>query len=67
MKVIGNKINLSKKEIKRLQRSGRLRDGLEIWIDRHNHKLELARTIGNFISASLSFLIFLKIFKIISQ
>jgi hypothetical protein len=55
---------LSKKQMKELARQGKLRDSFEIWVDRHNHKLELVRTIVSFIGAMLSALVFMRIFKI---
>ena len=30
---------LSPKKIRKLRRQGRLRDEFEIWVDRHNHKV----------------------------
>lgn len=41
------------------------RDGLEIWIDKHNHKLELLRTVTSLIGIGLSTIIILKVFTII--
>lgn len=41
------------------------RDRLERIIDKHNHKLEVIRTIGSIIAATTSFLVFLKVFEII--
>jgi len=52
---------LSKKEIKRLEEEGRLRDLVEIWVDRHNHKLELLRTFTSFIAAVCSSIVLLKL------
>jgi hypothetical protein len=57
--------NLGKKEIKRLKKEGRLRDHMEIWVDQHNHKLELLRTITSFIAATCSSIVLLKLFHII--
>lgn len=56
---------LSKKEILRLEREGRLRDYMEIWVDQHNHKLELLRTITSLIAAASSSVVLLKLFHII--
>ena len=53
---------LSKKEIKRLREEGRLRDHMEIWVDQHNHKLELLRTITSLIAAACSSVVLLKLF-----
>jgi len=52
---------LSKKEIKRLEEEGRLRDLVEIWVDRHNHKLELLRTFTSMIAAICSAIVLFKI------
>ena len=52
---------LSKKEIKKLEEDGRLRDLVEIWVDRHNHKLELLRTCTSFIAALCSSAVLLKL------
>lgn len=53
---------LSKKEIKLLEEEGRLRDLVEIWVDRHNHKLELLRTFTSLIAAICSSIVLLKLF-----
>jgi len=37
------------------------RDKFEIWIDKHNHKLELVRTIGNTIAGIAGAIAILKI------
>jgi len=52
---------LSKKEIKRLEKEGRLRDLVEIWVDRHNHKLELLRTFTSLVAAICSTIVLFKI------
>jgi predicted RNA-binding protein len=52
---------LGKKEIKRLEKEGRLRDLVEIWVDRHNHKLELLRTFTSLIAAVCSSIVLLKL------
>jgi len=57
---------LSKKEIKRLEKEGRLRDYMEIWVDRHNHKLELLRTVTSLIAAIASTIVLLKLLHIIT-
>ena len=58
-------IRLSKKQLKKLAAQGRLRDNLEIWVDKHNHKMELLRTITNVVGLLFSLLIFMKVFNII--
>jgi len=56
---------LSQKQIEELKRKGKLRDTIEIWVDKHNHKLELLRTLTSFIAALCSSIVLLKLFKII--
>jgi len=56
---------LSKKERKRLRKLAKLRDPFEIWIDHHNHKLEVIRTLGNLVSATLGICVFLKVFGVL--
>jgi len=41
------------------------KDNYERWIDKHNHKLELVRTIGSIIAAITGLLVFLKVFNFI--
>ena len=57
---------LSKKEIRKLEEEGRLRDYVEIWVDQHNHKLELLRTITSLIAAIASSVVLLKLLHIIN-
>jgi len=57
---------LSRKEIKKLEKEGRLRDYMEIWVDQHNHKLELLRTITSLIAAIASSVVLLKLLHIIN-
>jgi len=56
---------LSKKEIRRLEEEGRLRDLVEIWVDRHNHKLELLRTFTSLVAAIASTVVLLKLLHIL--
>lgn len=56
---------LSKRERKRLKKLAKLRDPFEIWIDHHNHKLEVLRTLGSLIGASTGICVFLKVFGLI--
>ena len=56
-------MKLSKKKIKKLQKAGKLRDSFEIWVDKHNHKLEMVRTITGIIGIILSCIIILKVFN----
>lgn len=55
---------LSLKQLEELKRQGKLRDKVEIWVDRHNHKLELLRTFTSMVAAICSALVFLKVFKV---
>tara|TARA_R110002020_G_scaffold169683_1_gene359001 strand:- start:309 stop:473 length:165 start_codon:yes stop_codon:yes gene_type:complete len=41
------------------------RDLLERMIDKHNHKLEVVRTLGSIVAAVTGFLVFLKVFNFI--
>ena len=41
------------------------KDNYERWIDKHNHKLELVRTVGSIIAAVTGLLVFLKVFDFI--
>jgi len=52
---------LTKKEIRQLEEEGRLRDLVEIWVDRHNHKLELLRTFTSLVAAICSAIVLFKI------
>lgn len=56
---------LSKKEIRKLEEEGRLRDYVEIWVDQHNHKLELLRTVTSLIAAIASTVVLLKLLHIL--
>jgi len=56
---------LSKKERKELEKKNKLRSDLEVFLDFHNHKMELIRTVIQFIGTVLSTLIALKVFHII--
>jgi hypothetical protein len=55
----------SQKRLSKLKKQGKLRDSVELWVDQHNHKLELIRTINGFIGITLSFIIILKVFGIL--
>jgi len=55
---------LTLKQLEELKRQGKLRDRVEIWVDKHNHKLELLRTFTSLIAAICSTLVFLKVFKV---
>jgi hypothetical protein len=57
--------NISQKRLNKLKKQGKLRDNFELWVDRHNHKFELIRTITSLLGIIMSSLIMLKVFKII--
>jgi hypothetical protein len=52
---------LSKKKIRKLEEEGRLRDHVEIWVDKHNHKLELLRTFTSLVAAICSTIVLIKL------
>lgn len=56
---------LTKKQRKKLEQRGQLRDQFELWVDLHNHKLEFVRTVVSVVGATLSAFIFAKVFGII--
>jgi hypothetical protein len=55
----------SPKKIRKLEREGRLRDSFELWVDRHNHKMELVRTLTSVMGLVVSSIVMLKVFGII--
>lgn len=59
------KLKLTKKQKKKLLAKGKLRDPFEIWVDHHNHKLEIIRTISSLTGATASSIVLLRIFGII--
>jgi hypothetical protein len=54
---------LSKKKLQNLKDKGKLRDNFELWVDKHNHKFELVRTLTNVIGLIISSIILLKVFS----
>jgi hypothetical protein len=56
---------ISDKKIKKLAEQGKLRDNIELWVDKHNHKMELIRTINGIINILLSITIALRVFGVI--
>lgn len=56
---------ISRKKIKKLEKQGRLRDGFEIWVDRHNHKMELVRTLTSVFGLIVSSIVLLRVFGIL--
>jgi hypothetical protein len=60
-----SKIALSKKQKRKLLAKGKLRDSFELWVDHHNHKMEVIRTLTGLIGVILSCIIMLKVFGVI--
>jgi hypothetical protein len=58
-------ITLSKKQKKKLLSKGKLRDSFELWVDHHNHKMEVIRTLTGLVGVILSCIIMLKVFRVI--
>jgi len=58
-------ITLSKKQKKKLLSKGKLRDSFELWVDHHNHKMEVIRTLTGLVGVLLSCIIMLKVFGVI--
>lgn len=56
---------ISRKKIEKLERQGRLRDGFELWVDRHNHKMELIRTLTSIMGLVVSSIVLLRVFGLI--
>jgi hypothetical protein len=56
---------LSQKRLNKLRKQGKLRDSFELWVDKHNHKFELIRTITSIIGLVMSSVIMLKVFEIL--
>jgi len=55
----------SRKRINKLKRQGRLRDGFELWVDRHNHKMELVRTVTSILGLIVSSVVLLGVFGVL--
>lgn len=54
---------ISEKKKAKLHKQGKLRDSFELWVDRHNHKFELIRTLTSVIGLIISSIILLKVFS----
>ena len=57
--------SLSQKRREKLKRQGKLRDNFELWVDKHNHKFELIRTLTSVFGLIVSSIVMLKVFGII--
>ena len=58
-------LKLTKKQRKKLIAKGKIRDSFELWVDHHNHKMEVIRTLTGLIGVLLSCIIMLKVFGVI--
>jgi hypothetical protein len=54
--------NISQKRLEKLKKQGKLRDRFELWVDKHNHKFELVRTLTSIVGLVISSIIMLKVF-----
>ena len=53
---------ISPKKRQKLADKGKLRDGFELWVDQHNHKFELVRTLTSVLGLIVSSIVLLKVF-----
>lgn len=60
-----NKNMLTKRQKRKLLAKGKLRDSFELWVDHHNHKMEMVRTLTGLVGVLLSCIIMLKVFGVI--
>lgn len=54
---------ISEKKRIKLHKQGKLRDRFELWVDKHNHKFELIRTLTSIIGLIISSIILIKVFS----
>jgi len=62
---VKNLPKISSKKKKKLEKEGKLRDTFEIWVDYHNHKMELIRTITSIINLIFSSVVLLRVFGVL--
>jgi len=53
---------ISPRKRQKLQEKGKLRDSFELWVDKHNHKFELIRTLTSVLGLVISSIILYKVF-----
>jgi len=53
---------LSPKKLEKLEKQGKLRDSFELWVDKHNHKFELVRTLTSILGLIVSSIVLLRVF-----
>lgn len=63
--MVSKRPKISEKKIEKLARQGRLRDELELWVDKHNHKFELVRTVTSILGLIVSSVVLLRVFGIL--
>jgi hypothetical protein len=56
---------LSPKKLEKLEKQGKLRDSFELWVDKHNHKFELVRTLTSVFGLIVSSIVLLRVFGLI--
>jgi hypothetical protein len=59
------KPKISEKKRKKLADKGKLRDSFELWVDKHNHKFELVRTLTSVFGLIVSSIVLLRVFGLI--
>jgi len=52
---------ISNKKRQKLEKEGKLRDSFELWVDQHNHKFELVRTLTSVLGLIVSSIVLLKV------
>lgn len=56
---------ISNKKRQKLEKEGKLRDSFELWVDKHNHKFELVRTLTSVLGLIVSSVVLLKVFGLL--
>lgn len=56
---------ISPKKRQKLAEKGKLRDSFELWVDQHNHKFELIRTLTSVFGLLVSSIVLLKVFGLL--
>lgn len=56
---------ISQKKRQKLQKEGKLRDCFELWVDKHNHKFELVRTLTSVLGLVVSSIVLLRVFGLL--
>ena len=57
------KISIKKRQ--KLESKGKLRDPFELWVDKHNHKFELIRTLTSIVGLIISSVVLMKVFGLL--